>query len=42
MNNKTKVLITDNSAEYGILLANKLRNLDVFAITCAKDGIAIL
>lgn len=38
---KIKVLIGDNSAEFGVVCANELKALDLFAITRPKDGKAI-
>lgn len=36
--NQIKVLITDNSAEYGIRLASQLRQMGLYAFTRRKDG----
>lgn len=40
--NKIKVLIGDNTAEYGISLASKLREMGVYAYTRKNDGKTIL
>lgn len=38
VNNKIKVLIGDDSVEYGISCASTLRNMGMYAFTRAKDG----
>lgn len=38
MINQTKVLIGDNSIEYGVCCANSLRNIQMYAVTRPKDG----
>ena len=42
MNNKIKILIGDDSAQYGVSCASSLRNLGFFVITRPKDGLVIL
>ena len=42
MVNKIKVLIGDDSVEYGIACASSLRNLGLHVVTRAKDGNIIL
>lgn len=37
-NKKIKVLIGDDSAEYGITCANELRSLGLYVVTRRKDG----
>lgn len=37
-NKKIKVLIGDDSAEYGITCANELRALGLYVVTRRKDG----
>lgn len=41
-NKKIKVLIGDDSAEYGITCANELRSLGLYVVTRRKDGKVIL
>ncbi|MBR6044225.1 MAG: sporulation transcription factor Spo0A [Ruminococcus sp.] len=41
MNNKIKILIGDDSAQYGVSCAASLRNLGFFVITRPKDGLVI-
>lgn len=41
-NKKIKVLIGDDSAEYGITCANELRALGLYVVTRRKDGKVIL
>jgi two-component system response regulator (stage 0 sporulation protein A) len=41
MNNKIKILIGDDSAQYGVSCAAALRNLGFFVITRQKDGLII-
>lgn len=41
MNNKIKVLIGDDSAEYGIAYANTLRSMGFFVVARPKDGLAL-
>lgn len=41
MNNKIKILIGDDSAQYGVSCASALRNLGFFVITRQKDGLVI-
>lgn len=41
MNNKIKILIGDDSAQYGVSCASSLRNLGFFVITRQKDGLVI-
>ncbi|MBQ8297278.1 MAG: sporulation transcription factor Spo0A [Ruminococcus sp.] len=40
-NDSIKVLIADNSAEYGVKMASKLRDLGLYAYTRKKDGDAV-
>ena len=40
-NNKIKIIIGDDSAEYGILCANNLKNMGFFVVVRPKDGLAI-
>lgn len=42
MDNKIKVLIGDDSAEYGIACASALRSMGLYVITRRKDGKALL
>ena len=42
MNNKIKVMIGDDSAEYGVNLASKLRESGLYAYTRRKDGNVLL
>ena len=42
MNNKIKILIGDDSAQYGVSCAASLRSLGFFVITRPKDGLVIL
>lgn len=42
MNNNTKVLIGDDSAGYGVKVANKLRNYGFYTYTRRKDGNVLL
>lgn len=42
MVNKIKVLIGDDSVEYGIACANSLRNIGLHVVTRAKDGNVLL
>ena len=42
MNNKIKILIGDDSAQYGVFCAATLRNSGFFVITRQKDGLVIL
>jgi two-component system response regulator (stage 0 sporulation protein A) len=42
MENKIKVLIGDDTVEYGIACASNLRNLGLYAVTRKKDGKVIL
>ena len=41
MNNKIKILIGDDSAQYGVFCASSLRSSGFFVITRAKDGMLI-
>ena len=41
MTNKIKVLIGDDSAEYGISCANSLRTMGFFVVARPKDGLAL-
>ncbi len=41
MNNKIKILIGDDSAQYGVNCASSLRSLGFFVITRPKDGLVI-
>lgn len=41
-NKKIKVLIGDDSAEYGVVCANELRALDLYVVTRRRDGKVIL
>ena len=41
MNNKIKILIGDDSAQYGVSCASSLRSLGFFVITRPKDGLVI-
>ena len=41
-NKKIKVLIGDDSAEYGVVCANELRSQDLYVVTRRKDGKVIL
>jgi two-component system response regulator (stage 0 sporulation protein A) len=41
MNNKIKILIGDDSAQYGVFCAANLRNSGFFVITRQKDGMVI-
>lgn len=41
MTNKIKILIGDDSAQYGVSCASSLRNLGFFVITRQKDGLVI-
>ena len=41
MNNKIKILIGDDTAQYGVSCAASLRNLGFFVITRPKDGMVI-
>ena len=40
-NKKIKVLIGDDSAEYGITCANELRSLGLYVVTRRKDGCSL-
>ena len=42
MNNKIKILIGDDSAQYGVFCAASLRNSGFFVITRQKDGMVVL
>ncbi len=42
MNNKVKVLIGDDSAEYGIACANRFRSQGLYTVTRKKDGKVLL
>lgn len=42
MNEKIKILIGDDSLEFGVNLANSLRNLDFYVIVRPKDGKILL
>ena len=42
MNNKVKVLIGDDSAEYGIACANRFRSKGLYTVTRKKDGKVLL
>lgn len=41
-NNKIKVLIGDDTAEYGVKIASQLRELGVYAYTRRRDGAVLL
>ena len=41
MNNKIKILIGDDSAQYGVFCASSLRSVGFFVITRTKDGMVI-
>lgn len=41
-NRKIKVLIGDDSAEYGVACANELRSLGLYVVTRRRDGKLIL
>ena len=41
-NKKIKVLIGDDSAEYGVVCANELRSMDLYVMTRRRDGNVIL
>lgn len=42
MNNKVKVMIGDDSAEYGIACANRFRSQGLYTVTRKKDGKVLL
>lgn len=42
MDNQIKVMIGDDTAEYGVCLASKLRNSGIYAYTRKKDGMVLL
>lgn len=42
MNHKKKILIGDDTADYGITTASSLRSYDLYAITRKKDGAVLL
>lgn len=42
MNNKIKVLIGDDTAEYGVKIASQLRELGLYAYTRRRDGAILL
>ena len=42
MDNQIKVMIGDDTAEYGVCLASKLRNGGIYAYTRKKDGMVLL
>lgn len=41
MTNKIKILIGDDTAQYGVSCASSLRSLGFFVITRPKDGLII-
>lgn len=41
MTNKIKILIGDDSAQYGVSCASSLRSMGFFVITRPKDGLTI-
>ena len=41
MTNKIKILIGDDSAQYGVACASSLRAMGFFVITRPKDGLTI-
>ena len=41
MTNKIKILIGDDSAQYGVFCASSLRSMGFFVITRQKDGMVI-
>jgi two-component system response regulator (stage 0 sporulation protein A) len=42
MERKVKVLIGDDSAEYGIACANRFRSMGIYTVTRQKDGKVLL